>query len=84
LEAFVNFINSDDSLQEESNIVEKDENVIPETAPGCFVHKTPRDINLRVRFKVFLRDRFKCCACGASSAKAPEVVLHIDHIIPWG
>lgn len=29
------------------------------------------------------RDNFKCCACGASPAKAPSVELHIDHIIPW-
>ena len=83
LEAFVDFINSDDSPQEESNAVEKEEKAVPETAPGCFVHKTPRDINLRLRFKVFLRDHFKCCACGASPAKDPAVVLHVDHILPW-
>ena len=79
LEAFVNFINSDDSPKEENNIVEKDEKVVSDTASGCFVHKTSRDINLRLRFKVFLRDHFKCCACGASPAKDPAV----DHILPW-
>jgi len=83
LEAFVNFINSDDSPKEENNIIEKDEKVVSDTASGCFVHKTSRDINLRLRFKVFLRDHFKCCACGASPAKDPAVVLHVDHILPW-
>lgn len=32
-----------------------------------------------VRFEVFKRDRFTCQYCGA---KAPEVVLHVDHIHP--
>ena len=47
------------------------------------IHKTKRDINLRMRFKVMNRDNFKCCACGASPAKNPMVELHVDHIIPW-
>lgn len=47
------------------------------------IHKTTRDINLRVRFKVMLRDNFKCCFCGASPAKAPGIELQIDHIAPW-
>jgi len=46
-------------------------------------HKTARDINLRLRFKVLRRDNFKCCSCGASPAKDPSVELHVDHIFPW-
>lgn len=46
-------------------------------------HKTSRNINTRLRFKVLQRDNFKCCACGASPAKDPSVVLHVDHIVPW-
>lgn len=46
-------------------------------------HKTPREPNLRLRFKVFLRDKFRCCSCGASPAKDPGVELHVDHIFPW-
>lgn len=42
-----------------------------------------RDINLRLRFLVMSRDNFKCCLCGASPAKDPSVVLHVDHIKPW-
>lgn len=33
----------------------------------------------KVRFEVFKRDKFTCQYCGA---KAPDVVLHIDHIKP--
>lgn len=46
-------------------------------------HKTKREIGLQLRFKVFKRDKFKCCICGASPAKDPTVELHVDHIIPW-
>jgi len=33
----------------------------------------------KVRFEVFKRDSFTCQYCGA---EAPDVVLHIDHILP--
>ncbi len=46
-------------------------------------HKTSRDVNLRLRYKVMKRDNFTCCACGASPAKDPSVELHVDHIVPW-
>lgn len=44
---------------------------------------SPRDISLRLRFLVMQRDNFKCCFCGASPAKDPNVELQIDHIVPW-
>ena len=47
------------------------------------VHKTKRDINLRLRFLVMKRDDFKCCMCGRSPATTPGLELHIDHIVPW-
>lgn len=46
-------------------------------------HKTHRNINLRLRFKVMQRDNFSCVLCGASPAKNKNIVLHVDHIIPW-
>ncbi len=72
LKAFVEYINQDiDSIS------------YPETNIELEGHKTSRDINLRLRFKVLQRDSFKCCMCGASPAKDAAVVLHIDHITPW-
>jgi hypothetical protein len=48
------------------------------------IHKTtPRAPSLRLRFKVFQRDRFTCRACGRSPATENGVVLHVDHIIPY-
>jgi len=46
-------------------------------------HKTKRNVNWRLRFKVFSRDHYRCVACGRSPAKDPEIELHADHIIPW-
>ena len=72
LKSFVDYYNSQESL--EFNQIE----VKPDAT-----HKTSRDINLRMRFKVMSRDNFKCCACGASPAKDPSVELHVDHIKLW-
>ena len=44
---------------------------------------TGRDPSLRLRWHVLQRDRFTCCACGASPAITPGVELHVDHIVPW-
>ncbi len=90
LEAFVAYVNatendSDDS-EYQANTTSSNEPCIDEKGPnGLSKNKkrTPRDINLRLRFKVLSRDCFKCCICGASPAKDPSVELHVDHIIPW-
>lgn len=34
----------------------------------------------KLRFEVLKRDKFTCRYCGA---KAPDAVLHVDHIKPW-
>jgi hypothetical protein len=45
--------------------------------------RTPRDVNWRLRARVLIRDACLCQMCGASPAKNPDVVLHVDHIMPW-
>lgn len=90
LEAFVAYVNatendSDDS-EYQANTTSSNEPCIDEKGINEFSKnkkRTPRDINLRLRFKVLSRDCFKCCICGASPAKDPSVELHVDHIIPW-
>jgi len=70
LQSFINYVNG----QEKEYEVKSD----------CkSIHKTKRDINLRMRFIVMQRDNFKCRVCGASPSSDPSVTLHIDHIIPW-
>lgn len=53
------------------------------TVNGETKARTPRDPSLRLRWRVLQRDRFTCCACGASPAISPGVELHVDHILPW-
>jgi hypothetical protein len=45
--------------------------------------KTLRKINWRLRAAILIRDNCICKMCGTSSAKNPDVTLHIDHIIPY-
>lgn len=42
-----------------------------------------RTTSLRTRFRILKRDNFRCCACGASPANSPGLVLHVDHIHAW-
>lgn len=92
LEAFVKYINSEDvseDLNEDVPDSTSNEIITPESnsqsakSQHSTTHKTRRDINLRLRFKVMARDNFKCCKCGRSPATDPTVVLHVDHKYPW-
>lgn len=38
-----------------------------------------KSLGKKIRFEVFKRDSFTCQYCGA---KAPDVILHADHIVP--
>jgi len=40
-----------------------------------------REVRPGLRFKVFMRDRFRCIACGRSPATHLNIVLHADHIL---
>jgi 5-methylcytosine-specific restriction endonuclease McrA len=42
-----------------------------------------RTITPSQRFKLFHRDNFRCTYCGASPVKDPDVILEVDHVIPW-
>lgn len=75
LKAFVEYINADDISYISSS--ELQENKHRDN------HVTKRDVNLRLRFKVFQRDNFRCRFCGASPATDSSIQLHVDHIIPW-
>lgn len=93
LTAFINYIKSDDSDEtentdnsENNEDIEKlitSEEIQVSKNKKIQIKRTTRNINLKLRFKVLLRDNFKCCYCGASPAKDPNVILHVDHILPW-
>jgi Homing endonuclease associated repeat/HNH endonuclease len=51
--------------------------------PVGATHRTPRNINYRLRFLVMRRDNFKCRITGRCPATDTSVILEVDHIIPW-
>jgi hypothetical protein len=73
LETFVSYANSEDMTPPPS----------VSDLRGAGTRRTPRCADLRLRFKVLQRDRFRCCACGASPSITPGVLLEVDHINPW-
>jgi hypothetical protein len=89
LEAFIEYANSDNN-DEATN--EDELSLIPLNIPNqnnikphkeVKTKRTTRNINLRLRWTVLKRDNFSCTKCGASPAKNPIIILHVDHIIPW-
>ncbi len=50
---------------------------------GSMRRRTRREISDRQRFRILLRDGFRCRACGASPLKDPGIELHVDHVLPW-
>lgn len=89
LEAFIEYVNSDNSTEE---VEETNSQLIPinvplknsiETQKEIKIKRTPRGINLRLRWTILKRDNFSCRKCGRSPAKDPSIILHVDHIIPW-
>ncbi len=72
LEHFVEFANANEAGPEDSR-----------SASSRSLKRSPRDPNLRLRFRVLQRDRFTCQSCGSSPANRIGVKLHVDHIDPW-
>lgn len=71
LEAFVTYANASDAEPPVAHNTETTRRT------------TGREPSLRLRWRVLQRDRFTCCACGATPALAPSVELHVDHMVPW-
>lgn len=89
LEAFVEYVNSDSTKEE---FLDPSLSLVPINFPNensktfqreIKKKRTPRGINLRLRWTILQRDKFSCRKCGRSPAKDQSVILHVDHIIPW-
>ena len=80
LSAFVKNVNNTDiptvKLNGAEPIIENCGNVTAEIL-------APRSIPLALRYKILVRDKFRCVICGASPAKDVTIELHVDHIHPW-
>ena len=78
LTEFVAWVNSDSPQPDR-----KSESGAEKQRPTRPKKRTKRDISDRQRFRILVRDGFRCLSCGASPLKTPGIELHVDHILPW-
>jgi hypothetical protein len=86
LAAFVEWANAEDQddPQGESPSEETASPSTPaRTKPQRLSPEDRHEIPLKLKWKVHLRDRFRCLGCGRSPANSLGVELHADHIIAW-
>lgn len=79
LEAFIEFINSDNISSQDNNPVE--ESVTQTSANETIIkHKTKRFPSERLKVQVLMRDGNKCRLCGTTLTGDG---IHFDHIFSW-
>jgi hypothetical protein len=79
LKAFVDWANSEAS-SEPIPVSEQPMAVVTPAAHKSRTEADCRDVRPGLRFKVFMRDRFRCVACGRSPATHLNIELHADHV----
>ncbi len=79
LEAFVEFVNSNNDIEQEIDKIELEENPIKENEI-IFKHKTKRIPSERLKVQVLMRDGNKCRLCGITVTGEN---IHFDHILAW-
>lgn len=84
LKEFVAWVNSDSSEELHQEDAETNQGTVGSTVhPGSTKRRTRREVSDRQRFRILVRDGFRCRACGASPLTHSGVQLHVDHILPW-
>jgi hypothetical protein len=84
LTAFVKSINESTELQAQPvQLVQPEPSPVFQKDTPQYAEPVPRSISLALRYRVLVRDKFRCVICGASPAKDGTVELHVDHIFPW-
>jgi len=83
LKAFVAWVNSDSPEQNQQNVEAERETADSTIQRASAKRRTRREISERQRFRILVRDGFRCRACGASPLTQRGIELHVDHILPW-
>jgi hypothetical protein len=86
LAAFVEWANADPQGDSDTDPATQEIISSPVSSQERTLRPLPEDrhdIPLRLKWKVHLRDRFRCLACGRSPAVHLGVELHADHIVAW-
>jgi hypothetical protein len=81
LKAFVEWANTNEQPTEPSAPVRETNEPSNQVDRTIVVEADCRDVRPGLRFKVFMRDRFRCVACGRSPATSLNTELHADHIL---
>jgi hypothetical protein len=79
LQQFVEWVNADESPGSDEPQIETESPRNVRAPP----RKAKREISERMRFRILVRDGFRCGTCGASPLENRGTELHVDHIIPW-
>lgn len=82
LKAFVDWANSNEQSSETVTPIQKTTTQQEPIGRTYTIEADCREVRPGLRFKVFMRDRFRCAACGRSPATNLNVELHADHILP--
>jgi hypothetical protein len=80
LKTFVEFMNLENNLNQESEKVEESISEIIQDNEIIFKHKTKRFPSERLKVQVLMRDGNKCALCGITVTGDN---IHFDHIQPW-
>jgi 5-methylcytosine-specific restriction endonuclease McrA len=83
LHEFVAWVNSDSTEQPQQDAEVQQCAVDSTVQMPLAKRRTRREISDRQRFRILVRDGFRCKTCGASPLIKPGVELHVDHILPW-
>lgn len=78
--AFIEYVNKDKI--EEEIIIEEKQNSNKKELENKIEKSNSRSIPIGLRYKILVRDRFRCVKCGRSPATDLNCEIHIDHIIP--
>jgi len=83
LKAFVEWVNSDSSQQNAQEAESQRETLNSTIQKPSTKRRTRREISERQRFRILVRDGFRCASCGASPLTQRGIELDVDHILPW-
>lgn len=79
---FIKWVHSDSLNQSQENVAMQSVSDITAKTHSA-KRRTRREISDRQRFRILVRDGFRCKSCGASPLMQLGVELHVDHILPW-
>lgn len=84
LKAFVDWANAEsksETLQADISSEDEISAGLKRTVQPVRTEEDCREVRPGLRFKVFMRDRFRCVVCGRSPATHLNIELHADHIV---